>query len=79
MILLKFRIEIMFKSNSNILVKLNTNKILSNGVADWSKAVLNGFMGTIGNTPLIKLEKISKETGCNILVKCEYLNPGGLY
>lgn len=42
-----------------------------------SESVLNGFMGSVGNTALIKLERISKETGCNILVKCEYMNPGG--
>ncbi len=40
-------------------------------------SVLNGFLGTVGNTPLIKLEKFSKESGCDILVKCEYMNPGG--
>lgn len=44
-----------------------------------SESILNGFMATVGNTPLIKLERISKETGCNILVKCEYMNPGGKY
>lgn len=70
----------MFNRKGNILLKsTKTNKIISNGIADWSKAVLNGFMGSIGNTPLIKLEKISKESGCNILVKCEYMNPGGLF
>ena len=31
----------------------------------------------IGNTPLIKLEKASEETGCNIFGKAEFLNPGG--
>ena len=30
----------------------------------------------IGNTPLIKLKKASEETGCTILGKCEFLNPG---
>lgn len=30
----------------------------------------------IGNTPLIKLQKVSEETGCTILGKCEFLNPG---
>ncbi|CAF1103956.1 unnamed protein product [Adineta ricciae] len=39
--------------------------------------ILEGFRGTVGNTPLIRLPKLSKETGCNILVKAEYLNPGG--
>ena len=36
-----------------------------------------GFDGTIGNTPLIRLEKLSAETGCEILGKAEFLNPGG--
>jgi len=30
----------------------------------------------IGNTPLLKLKQISEETGCEILGKCEFLNPG---
>ena len=39
--------------------------------------VRDGFTGTIGNTPLIKLRKASEETGCTILGKAEFLNPGG--
>lgn len=31
----------------------------------------------VGNTPLIRLESLSKLTGCNIYGKAEYLNPGG--
>lgn len=34
-------------------------------------------MDLIGNTPLLKLESLSKLTGCEIFVKCEFLNPGG--
>ena len=30
----------------------------------------------IGNTPLIKLRKVSEDTGCNILGKAEFMNPG---
>jgi cysteine synthase A len=30
----------------------------------------------VGNTPLIRLRKASEETGCEILGKCEFLNPG---
>ena len=36
-----------------------------------------GFVDTIGNTPLIKLRKASEQTGCTILGKAEFLNPGG--
>lgn len=35
------------------------------------------FTAAVGNTPLIKLRKASEETGCTILGKCEFLNPGG--
>ena len=35
-----------------------------------------GFVDTIGNTPLIKLRKASEQTGCTILGKAEFLNPG---
>jgi cysteine synthase A len=33
-------------------------------------------VAAIGNTPLIKLKKVSEETGCTILGKAEFLNPG---
>ena len=36
-----------------------------------------GFIDTIGNTPLIRLRRASEETGCEILAKAEFLNPGG--
>src|SRR5579885_2733231 len=39
--------------------------------------IRNGFLDTIGNTPLIRLRRASEETGCDILGKAEFLNPGG--
>ena len=39
--------------------------------------IRNGFVDSIGKTPLIKLVKASEETGCTILGKAEFLNPGG--
>jgi len=38
--------------------------------------VANGFIETIGNTPLIRLRRASETTGCEILGKAEFLNPG---
>ena len=35
------------------------------------------FADTVGNTPLIRLDSVSRETGCEILGKAEFLNPGG--
>ncbi len=37
----------------------------------------NGLIEAIGNTPLIKLKAASEATGCTILGKAEFLNPGG--
>lgn len=37
----------------------------------------NGFLSAIGNTPLIKLNKLSNELGRNIYAKAEWMNPGG--
>jgi len=39
--------------------------------------IREGFSASVGNTPLIKLKKASELTGCNILGKAEFLNPGG--
>ncbi|MCJ8143201.1 cysteine synthase A [Ancylobacter sp. A5.8] len=38
--------------------------------------IRNGLVESIGNTPLIKLQRASEETGCTILGKAEFLNPG---
>jgi cysteine synthase len=39
--------------------------------------IKRGFVDTVGNTPLIRLNSVSEATGCNILGKAEFLNPGG--
>jgi cysteine synthase A len=39
--------------------------------------IRDDFIDTVGNTPLIKLQRVSEETGCTILGKAEFLNPGG--
>jgi cysteine synthase A len=36
----------------------------------------DNVLALIGNTPLIRLRRASEATGCNILGKCEFLNPG---
>ena len=37
----------------------------------------SGLLDAIGNTPLIRLRRASEETGCTVLAKCEFMNPGG--
>src|SRR6476619_3911992 len=38
--------------------------------------IRDGIIEAIGHTPLIKLERASKATGCTILGKAEFMNPG---
>jgi cysteine synthase A len=40
-------------------------------------SIREGFAGAVGHTPLIRLPHLSQATGCNILGKAEFLNPGG--
>lgn len=39
--------------------------------------ISRGFVGAVGHTPLIRLEHFSARSGCEILGKAEFLNPGG--
>ncbi len=39
--------------------------------------IYDSILDAIGNTPLVRLHNIGKDTGCELLVKCEYLNAGG--
>jgi len=39
--------------------------------------VVDGFWGAVGRTPLIRLRRASEATGCEILGKAEFMNPGG--
>jgi len=39
--------------------------------------IRSDFVDAIGNTPLIRLKSASEETGCEILGKAEFMNPGG--
>lgn len=39
--------------------------------------LFENMTAAIGNTPLVKLNRIGKELKCNLYAKCEFLNPGG--
>ena len=41
--------------------------------------IRDGIPGLIGRTPIIKIPSLSAATGCDILAKCEFLNPAGRY
>lgn len=42
-----------------------------------SKKILNNILEAIGDTPMVRFNRIGKEFGVEILGKCEFLNPGG--
>ncbi|KAI9729660.1 MAG: Cysteine synthase 1 [Claussenomyces sp. TS43310] len=42
-----------------------------------AQGVVKGLTGAIGNTPLIRLNRLSEQTGCEVLGKAEFMNPGG--
>ncbi|OAA65961.1 Pyridoxal phosphate-dependent enzyme, beta subunit [Niveomyces insectorum RCEF 264] len=42
-----------------------------------AQGVVPGFVGAIGNTPLLRLRHLSEATGCEVLGKAEFANPGG--
>ncbi|CAG8565926.1 13140_t:CDS:2 [Funneliformis caledonium] len=42
-----------------------------------SEDIVDGIEGLIGNTPLMRIKSLSDATGCEILGKAEFLNPGG--
>jgi cysteine synthase A len=42
-----------------------------------SAGITDGFSGAVGGTPLIRLRALSELTGCEILGKAEFMNPGG--
>jgi len=44
---------------------------------DKLNMVAHTLSDLIGNTPLLRLNKASELTGCDIYGKCEFLNPGG--
>ncbi|KAM7205059.1 putative cysteine synthase [Rhypophila sp. PSN 637] len=46
-------------------------------VVSKAQGIARGLTGAIGNTPLIRLNRLSDETGCEVLGKAEFMNPGG--
>ncbi|EOD51225.1 putative cysteine synthase protein [Neofusicoccum parvum UCRNP2] len=47
------------------------------GISKAQGVTQRGFIDAIGKTPLIRLNKLSEETGCEVLGKAEFQNPGG--
>ena len=42
-------------------------------------AIREGVAELVGRTPMVKIVSLSQATGCDILAKCEFLNPAGRY
>lgn len=42
-----------------------------------AESIHNNILSSVGNTPLVRLNRLGAEFGCELLAKCEFLNPGG--
>jgi cysteine synthase A len=59
------------------MLSQSTRRFLSYQLNTALKTSDNGFLSAIGNTPLLKLNKLSNELNRNIYAKAEWMNPGG--
>ena len=41
------------------------------------EAILDSIMDAVGETPMVKLSRIGRDLPCELLGKCEFMNPGG--
>ncbi|CAO3623864.1 unnamed protein product [Cunninghamella echinulata] len=62
------------KKKKDINIKETNDHIKNKG---RGFGIVEGVDGLIGNTPLMKIRSLSEATGCTILGKAEFLNPGG--
>ncbi|PFH61098.1 hypothetical protein XA68_18252 [Ophiocordyceps unilateralis] len=68
----------MFRFSARRLMKQVANEALAyTHAVSSAQGIVPGFTGAIGNTPLLRLSHLSQETGCSILGKAEFMNPGG--
>ena len=38
--------------------------------------IYDSILEAIGNTPMVRFRRVGRSTGCEILAKCEFMNPG---
>ncbi|KAH9607667.1 hypothetical protein KSS87_011636 [Heliosperma pusillum] len=63
---------------SYFIINKQTNKITKlKSQNNKPRKLVSGIVGAIGNTPLIRINSLSDATGCQIIGKAEFLNPGG--
>lgn len=70
-----FSFFLLFDRFSEFKLITKKKKSLNQNPRDSNKK--KGLIAAIGNTPLIRINSLSDATGCEILGKAEFLNPGG--
>ena len=66
-----------FRSASSLAATAESMNPHGIEISKAQRVAQDGFVSAIGNTPLIRLKTLSEETGCEILGKAEFQNPGG--
>lgn len=72
-----FSTKMYFHTAKRFLHASAKNSIMSYKVNPAATVTDNGILSAVGNTPLIKLNKLSELTKRNIYGKAEWMNPGG--
>ncbi|TPX59082.1 hypothetical protein PhCBS80983_g02685 [Powellomyces hirtus] len=70
---------LLFRSAPPLIARsLGMRSLVRNySVTGTDNTVVRALVGAVGNTPLIRLNKVSDATGCDIMGKAEWMNPGG--
>ncbi|KAJ6827095.1 cysteine synthase 2 [Iris pallida] len=67
----------LLSNHSSKLRSKQKNKNSANEILNSKKKKKEGLVSAIGSTPLVRINSLSDATGCEILGKAEFLNPGG--
>lgn len=70
-------INILIKQQPALIRNLSKQSIPKSYFEIQQNSTTNGFIGAIGNTPLIRLNKLSEESDAEVYGKAEFMNPGG--
>ncbi|KAF9110765.1 hypothetical protein BGX27_005909 [Mortierella sp. AM989] len=58
-------------------IQFSNDKLIYLPKAEQNSMICDGVAGLIGNTPMMRIKSLSEATGCEVLAKAEFLNPGG--
>ncbi len=61
----------------NITLNFDPLNYVVDFILERTPMILNNILQAVGNTPIIRLNRIGSELDCDLYAKCEFINPGG--